>query len=183
MSGLVERLVSLWRLRKTPDGQKMFRYTMVSVISTAVSFGTLGLVYGVFRLWTEVPSTLFANVVAAVPSYYLNRSWAWGKSGRSHIRREVLPFWGLSFTGMALSVLTSSVARRIGIDYFDRDHLIRTAIVEGMNILCFAVLWLVKFVVFQRLFRVAPTGLVASAVEETLEEGGDQPLVEAGPPA
>jgi putative flippase GtrA len=160
MSGLVERLVSLWRLRKTPDGKKMFRYTMVSVISTGVSFGTLGLVYGVFRVWTEVPSTLFANAVAAVPSYYLNRSWAWGKTGRSHIRREVLPFWGLSISGMLLSIATSSLARNIGIHYFDRDHLIRTGIVEGMNLLAFAVLWIVKFVVFQRLFRVSAVGTV-----------------------
>ncbi len=181
MSGLVARLVSLWRLRKTPDGKKMFRYTMVSVISTVVSFVTLGLVYGVFRVWTEVPSTLFANVVAAVPSYYLNRRWAWGKTGRSHIRKEVLPFWGLSIAGMLLSILTSSEARRIGVDYFDHDHLIRTAIVEGMNLFAFGVLWLVKFVVFQRLFRVAPTGDAAASGAPL--EAADPALAEAGPPA
>jgi putative flippase GtrA len=182
MSGLVARLVSLWRLRKTPEGQKMFRYTMVSVISTGVSVATLGLVYGVFRVWTEVPSTLFANVVAAVPSYYLNRSWAWGKSGRSHIRREVLPFWGLSIAGMLLSILTSSAARSIGIHYFDHDHLIRTAIVEGMNLFAFAVLWVVKFVVFQRLFRVAPVA-DATTADAGAEHADDQALVEAGPPS
>jgi putative flippase GtrA len=181
MSRLVERVVSIWQLRKTPDGKKMFRYTMVSVISTAVSFITLGLVYGVFKVWTEVPSTLFANVVAAVPSYYLNRSWAWGKTGRSHIRREVLPFWGLSIAGMLLSILTSSFARHLGIRYFDHDHLVRTALVEGMNLFAFAVLWLVKFVVFQRLFKVAPaTGDVTD--DEGSELGADQALVEAGPP-
>src|ERR1700677_222447 len=134
MFGLITRLVSLWRLRKTPEGKKMFRYTMVSVISTGVSIATLALVYGVFKVWTEVPSTLFANAVATVPSYYLNRNWAWGKSGRSHIRREVLPFWGLSLAGMLLSVLTSSEARTLGIRYFNHDHLVRTAIVEGLNI-------------------------------------------------
>ncbi len=154
----------------------MFRYSMVSVISTGVSVVTLGLVYGVFRLWTEVPSTLFANVVAAVPSYYLNRNWAWGKTGRSHIRREVLPFWGLSIAGMLLSILTSSEARRIGVDFFNHDHLIRTAIVEGMNLFAFAVLWLVKFLVFQRLFRVAP----AAGTAETAEQASDQALMEAG---
>jgi putative flippase GtrA len=181
MAGLFARLVRLWRLRKTPEGKKMFRYTMVSVISTSVSVATLALVYGVFRVWTEVPSTLFANAVATVPSYYLNRNWAWGKTGRSHIRREVLPFWGLSIAGMLLSILTSSEARHIGIHYFDHDHLARTAIVEGMNIFAFAVLWVVKFIVFQRLFRTAPTGIVATAVESELE--GDQSLVEAGPPS
>ena len=35
----------------------MFRYTMVSVISTAVSLSVLFLVFGVLQLWSEVPST------------------------------------------------------------------------------------------------------------------------------
>jgi putative flippase GtrA len=181
MSGLVARIVRLWHHRKTAEGKKMFRYTMVSVISTVVSFATLGLVYGVFRLWTEVPSTLFANAVAAVPSYYLNRSWAWGKTGRSHIRREVLPFWGLSIAGMLLSILTSSEARRLGVRYFNHDHLVRTAIVEGMNLFAFGVLWVVKFVVFQRLFRVAPAGGPAPA--EASGDEAEQALAEARPPS
>ena len=115
----------------------MFRYTMVSVISTGVSVAVLALVYGVFKVWTEVPSTLFANGVATVPSYYLNRTWAWGKTGRSHIRREVLPFWGLSIAGMLLSIFTSSLARSIGVGHFAHHHLIRTAIVRRANLLAF----------------------------------------------
>ena len=73
-------LKRLWRLYHTPTGKKMFRYATVSVISTAVSFTVLGLVFGVFRVWTEVPSTVFANLVASVPAYYLNRTWSWGKT-------------------------------------------------------------------------------------------------------
>ena len=34
----------------------MFRYATVSVISTVVSFSILGLLFGVFRLWSEVPT-------------------------------------------------------------------------------------------------------------------------------
>jgi putative flippase GtrA len=177
MSGLMARLVSLWRLRKTPEGKKMFRYTMVSVISTGVSFATLALVYGVFKVWTEVPSTLFANAVATVPSYYLNRNWAWGKTGRSHIRREVLPFWGLSIAGMLLSILTSSAARSFGIHHFEHDHLARTVLVEGMNLFAFGLLWVVKFIVFQRLFR----GTVATSAGE-LEPEATEALVRSAPP-
>jgi putative flippase GtrA len=180
MFGLFARLVRLWRYRKTPEGKKMFRYTMVSVISTVVSIATLGLVYGVFRLWTEVPSTLFANAVATVPSYYLNRNWAWGKTGRSHIRREVLPFWGLSIAGMLLSIATSTEARNFGIHHFEHDHLARTALVEGANVLAFGILWVVKFVVFQRLFHTSPAA-VALATDESTENEAGHALVEAGP--
>ena len=60
----------------THEGRKIFRYTMVSVISTAVSLFVIAIVYGVLHIWTEVPSTIFGNVVATFPSYWLNRKWA-----------------------------------------------------------------------------------------------------------
>ena len=89
-------LVRLWRFSRTPDGLKVVRYTMVSVISAATSLVILTIVFGVLRLWSEVVSTLFANIMAGIPSYYLNRRWVWRKGGRSHIWRELLPFWVMS---------------------------------------------------------------------------------------
>src|SRR3974390_2476173 len=77
----VDRLLATYR---TPMGRKLARYTMVSVISAAVSFVTLFIVFGVLHLWSQVPSVIFANTVASVPSYLLNRQWTWGKTGRSH---------------------------------------------------------------------------------------------------
>jgi len=177
MRDVVERL---WRYLSTPGGKKMFRYTMVSVISTAVSTVVLLLVYGVFRVWTEVPSTLFANMVATVPSYYLNRSWAWGKTGRSHVRREIVPFWTLSIAGMLLSIVTESEARHIGIAHFDHDHLVRTVLVLGANFLAFGILWVVKFLAFNRLFKVASAD-DASTPDGSPENDGGPELVEAGP--
>lgn len=152
---LGDTAVRLWRLYQTPLGKRLFRYSMVSVVSTIVSLGTLAIVYGVFRVWTEVPSTLFANLVAVVPSYYLNRNWAWGKSGRSHVTREVVPFWVASVAGILLSIVTSSGAR----DFSQRHHFHHfgsTVVVEGANIFAFGVLWVLKFVVFNRLFHVTP---------------------------
>jgi|HubBroStandDraft_4_1064222.scaffolds.fasta_scaffold194938_2 putative flippase GtrA len=170
-------IVRLWRLYNTPHGKKMFRYTMVSVVSTAVSTVVLLLVYGVFRLWTEVPSTLFANLVATVPSYYLNRTWAWGKTGRSHIRREIVPFWTLSIAGMLLSIGTESEARHIGLAHFQSHHLARTVLVLAANFLAFGLLWVIKFLAFNRLFKVA---LVDDPDENSDNDGGSE-LVEAGP--
>jgi putative flippase GtrA len=151
-----ERLERLWSLYHTPAGKKMFRYVAQSAATTLFSFAVLGLVYGVFRLWTEVPSTVFANCVATVPSYFLNRNWVWGKSGRSHLLKEVVPFWVASVVGIVLSIFTASEARHLGLTYFPHHHGIRTGLVEGANLLAFGLLWIVKFLVFNRLFRVAP---------------------------
>ena len=152
MRDTVERLI---RLSRTSTGKRMIRFTMVSVISTVISFTILFVVYGVFRLWTEVPSALFANLCGLVPSYQLNRRWTWGKSGRSHLFREVLPFWTASTAGIVFSVLAAAEARRYGIAHH-LDHAQRTVLVLAANLGAFAVLWVLKFLFFNRLFHITP---------------------------
>ncbi len=160
MPELLERLM-LWLSSK--EGKKILRYSMVSVISTGVSFSVLFLVYGVGRLWTEVPSTVFANVVATFPSYWLNRNWAWGKSGRSHLVKEVIPFWVMSSLGIAFSIVGASVARHLGMGH---SHLVRTALVLFANLMSFGIFWVAKLMVFNRLFHVPS---LREEIEEHLE--------------
>jgi putative flippase GtrA len=152
---LRDTVVRVWRLYHTPQGRKLFRYTVVSGVSTIVSFSVLGIVYGVLRLWSEVPSTLFANIVATVPSYYLNRNWAWGKSGRSHLTREVVPFWAMALSGILFSIFTATEARHVS-DMHHLHHFGRTVLVLGANLAAFGILWVLKFVVFNKLFHVHP---------------------------
>ncbi|HVC14802.1 MAG TPA: GtrA family protein [Acidimicrobiales bacterium] len=168
-------LETIWAWLHTPQGRKIFRYTMTSVISTAVSLFVLGIVFGVLRLWTEVPSTIFANVVAAFPSYWLNRRWAWGKSGRSRLVKEVLPFWVMSIASIAFSMVGASVARYLGQrwDLAAHHHLELTALVLFANVMSFGIFWVLKLMVFNRTFKV-PT--LADEIAEHLEaertEGG-----------
>ena len=162
MSDLLQRL---WVWLHTHEGRKVFRYSMVSVISTGVSFVVLLIVYGVLRAWSEVPSTIFANAVATVPSYWLNRSWAWGKSGRSHLVREVAPFWGMAALGIAFSVVGASIARHIGRTYHFA-HIELTAIVLFANVSSFAIFWVLKLMLFNRLFHVPA---LLDEIEEQVE--------------
>src|SRR6202789_3079664 len=127
----------------THEGRKLFRYTMVSVISTAVSLVVIALVYGVFKVWTEVPSTIFGNAVATFPSYWLNRQWAWGKHGRSHLVKEVLPFWSMAALGIAFSIIGAALAHRIGVHY-KLHHFELTVVVLVANFVSYAVFCLVK---------------------------------------
>ncbi len=152
MREFVERL---WRLYHTPSGKRMFRYTMVSVISTVVSFTVLILIYGVFKVWTQVPSTLVSNLSGVLPSYYLNRHWAWGKSGKSHVMREVVPFWVASVIGILFGVAAGAEARHVSLAHH-LHHLSSSVLLLASNVAAFAVLWVVKFIVFNRLFHVTP---------------------------
>jgi putative flippase GtrA len=144
-------LARLWRLCRTPEGLKVLRYTLVSVISALTSLVILTIVYGVLRLWGEVFSTLFANVTAGVPSYILNRKWVWGKSGRSHIWRELVPFWVMSITGIGFALYTAHLAQGFANEHH-LEHLTRTALVVGANIAAFGILWVLKFLILNRLF-------------------------------
>jgi putative flippase GtrA len=151
LSVVKSTVVRLWRFCQTPEGLKVVRYTLVSVISALTSLVILTIVYGVLRLWTEVISTLFANVMAGIPSYVLNRRWVWGKSGRSHIWREILPFWVMSFTGIGFALYTASLAHNFA-DAHHLHHLARTVLVVGANVAAFGILWILKFLILNRLF-------------------------------
>lgn len=164
MPEFLERFM-LWL--NTKEGKKIFRYSMVSVISTAVSFTVLFLVYGVGRLWSEVPSTVFANVVATFPSYWLNRTWAWGKTGRSHLMKEVVPFWAMAALGIAFSIVGATVAHHLGTGH---GHVVKTGLVLVANLVSFGIFWVAKLILFNRLFHVPS---LLEEIDEHVEHESD----------
>jgi putative flippase GtrA len=138
-----------------PSSVKLIKYAGVSVISTFVSQVTLLLTFGIFHVMSEVPANILANVLATVPSYTLNRRWVWGKSGRSHLWREVVPFWVLGFIGLGFSSLAvyfaGAFARHHGL-----SHAATSLLVNAANLMSFAILWIVKFVIYNKLFHIDP---------------------------
>ena len=115
----------------------MARYVLGSVITTGVSFSSIAILYG-FRIIPGVMwSTLAGNLIATLPAYWLNRTWTWGKRGRSHFRREIVPFWSMSFSGIAFSQLGAFWARH-EVHTHTWNRLVDTALVTGTNVVCFA---------------------------------------------
>jgi putative flippase GtrA len=136
------------QLLRTPMGRKLFRYSMASVVAVIVSTSFLIFFDGVIGFSAVVSATL-ATAIAAVPSYEMNRKWAWGKSGRSHLLKEVVPFWTLAFIGWALS--TGSV--RLMEDYAKSHHFThidQTTTVTMVFIGAYGVLWIGKFIIFNK---------------------------------
>jgi putative flippase GtrA len=164
MTSLLTRAEHLWQKRDTPEAKKLIRYTMVSVISTVVSAGTLAIVFGLLHLWGEVGSTVFANAVATVPSYFLSRSWVWGKGGRSHLVKEIIPFWTMSALGIVVSIFGAAAAKHIG-QHFGLSHFEQTVLVVVANVASFAIFWVLKFLVFNRIFKIHPVEELDELVE------------------
>lgn len=132
--------------------QKLFRYSMASVVAVIVSNVCLVIFVGLLRMGVVLASTL-ATTIAAIPSYQMNRKWAWGKSGKSHMLKEVVPFWGLAILGWAVSTLSVYLMDRYA-KHHHFSHLSQTVSVALVYFAAFGVLWVAKFVIFNRLMFV-----------------------------
>jgi putative flippase GtrA len=140
---------------RSPEGRKLIRYSCVSVISVIVSVVVLAITHGLL-LWSAFASNVTATSVATVPSYELNRRWAWGKSGKSHLWKEVVPFWVLSFIGLAFSTWWAVAASRLAKSHH-LSHPAETLVVELAVLSAFGILWIGKFIIFNKILFAGHT--------------------------
>jgi putative flippase GtrA len=146
----------------TPQGKKLVRFVLVSIVSAIISFVLLAIIYGGLHLWSEVPSTLVATILASIPNYYLNRRWVWGKSGRSRVWREWIPFWAITILGLVLALVAAALAHNFS-NAHDLGHVARTIVLLASNLIAFGSRWILKFVILNRVFRPDPATTVATS--------------------
>ncbi len=137
---------------QSSSGRKYVRYVLVSGMTTVFSLTLIAALYGTGAVNSVTGATLIGNVVAALPAYYLHRTWTWQQRGRSHWRREVLPFWITALTSIGLSQLGAIFTRSL-VESHHWSHSFDTAVVSGANLFFFAILWVAKFIIFGRIFR------------------------------
>ncbi len=138
---------------RTPGGKKMIRYSLVSVISVIVSQVVL---FFAQSFWSARTSNIVAVCVSAVPSYYLNRAWAWGKTGKSHVMKEIVPFWSLALLGLVFSTWAADYAESNAHHLTSSDLGVRL-VVNLAALAAFGVLWIGKFFIFNKmLFKHHP---------------------------
>jgi hypothetical protein len=151
---MVARLRSLIEWSQTREGKKLTRYLFGSVWTTAVSLIWIAFFYGLKIIPGVIWATLSGNLVVVIPSYYWNRALAWGKRGRSHFRNEIVPYWTMALLGISFSELGAFWARGI-VHSHNWSHLVNTGLVAGVNLLCFAIFFVLKLMVFNKIFHVA----------------------------
>src|SRR3954470_10363833 len=129
---------------RSAEGKKMIRYTLTSVISVAVSQVILIALHLIG--WSAKSANITAVCVSAVPSYVLNRTWAWGKRGKSHLWKEVVPFWVLALIGLAFSTWAA--------DWAESQFHDSTVAVALASLGAFGILWIAKFIIFNKILFV-----------------------------
>ena len=134
---------------RSPEFRKLFRYATVSGISTVLSLILLYVFYrkvGLTVAWANIVTT----VIVTVPNYYLNRAWAWGRTGKSHIRREVIPFWVIAFISLGLSTGAVILAHD-NAHYVSNTKSVQTGLVEFANFFTYGVMWFAKYAIFNKI--------------------------------
>lgn len=118
------------------------RYALVSVVNVVLGGGLLV----VLQHWMKpTVANLVGVAISAVPAYYMNRAWVWGKRGKSHWKKEVAPFWAFTFAGLVLSTIAIA---------FADNHTKNKIIILFVQLFAFGVLWVIRFFLFDRLFHV-----------------------------
>jgi putative flippase GtrA len=146
------RLDTVLTWSRTDEGKKWVRYSMVSIISVIVSEILLFIAFGLLH-WSARASNIWAVCLSALPSYWLNRAWAWGKRGRSHFLKEVAPFWAMALIGLAFSTWAADYAEANAY-HVTTSHFVTTLIVMTASLAAFGVLWIGKFVILNKLMFV-----------------------------
>lgn len=140
------------RLWQSELFQKLFKYSLASVVAVIVTQICFLLFSGVIDMDAVVASTL-ATCIAAVPSYEMNRKWAWGKSGKSHLWREVVPFWVLAVVGLVFSNVCVYFMQNYA-RHHHFSHAAKTGWEDAVYFAAFGALWIGKFIIFNKLMFV-----------------------------
>src|SRR4051812_39349300 len=102
--------------------------------------------------WKPVLSNFIAVTLMSVPVFLLNKYWVWGKRGKAHMRREVLPFWLFTVAGWILSSLAVYLVVR-----FTKNPDVESLkdgnkyAVQAANIAGFGVLWVLKYMFLDKI--------------------------------
>ncbi|MCU1455638.1 MAG: hypothetical protein JWN46_3784 [Acidimicrobiales bacterium] len=136
---------------RSDAGKRALRYSATSVFGVGTTQILLVIFLHVLG-WKPVVSNFTAVALTSVPAFMLNKYWVWGKRGKAHMRREVLPFWLFTVAGWILSTLAVVLVVKLTRDPASpslKDG--NKYAVQGANILGFGVLWVLKYIFLDKI--------------------------------
>lgn len=123
---------------------RLDRVARFASVSLAGTIGTQTILWDLVgqREWSGGPANFAAVSVVSVPAYFANRHWVWQRRrGQHSLRSEIVPYWVMAFSGLALSTLFAWLTYRV---------IPHAWAVSLANMAGFGMLWIVKFFVFDR---------------------------------
>jgi putative flippase GtrA len=140
------------RQMRLPGWLRFSRYTVGSAICFGVSEVVFVALFAPGLLGSK-GAAIVASIAGIIPAYFLNRSWTWGRRGRSDFWREVVPYWATALVSTLLAALGTGAANAL---FADEPRGVRTLINAVAYMLVYGVLFVVKYVIFHRWLFAPP---------------------------
>jgi putative flippase GtrA len=147
-----DRRAPLWR---RPLAVRLAKFTAGSAIAAVVSELAFIVVYGLLGAGTRLAGVV-AFLAGAIPNWALNRRWTWQRRGRPRFGREVLPYVAVviatAVAATAFSGLADDWVRGLA-----TPRSVQVALVGMAYLLPYGALFLLKFVLFERVVFSGPS--------------------------
>lgn len=121
---------------------QLVKYVAVTLLNIGINQVVLYIANTQFGLsggW----ASLVAALIGTGPAYFLSRRWVWEKTGPHSLKGEVVPFLAIALLGLAISGTLAEIAGRL----FGAGLAVNAG-----NLLGYFVVWILKFVLLDRLF-------------------------------
>jgi putative flippase GtrA len=146
MHALLERVRAF---RRSPHFKRTLKFASVSVVTTIVAQTVLFVTLNIIKIHSAVACSIIATSIATIPAYWLNRTWTWGKKGKSSFWTEVLPFWVIAFIGLVLSTSAVALAAH-NADHLTHSHHVRNLLIQAAYFFSYALIWLGRYTIFNK---------------------------------
>lgn len=126
---------------RSEAGRRAIRYSTVSLFGVVTTNILLFIMLHALDMKPGWANFVSVSIIS-IPAFLLNKHWVWGKRGRAHLRREVIPFWAFTVAGWILSTLAVVMIY----DWTEN----KTASQIG-NIIGFGILWVLKYLFLDKI--------------------------------
>jgi len=137
------------RVSRSAYGAKVTKYAIGSVIALLTSIVVFAVTYVVLGGHPTTCSIL-AFFAGAIPNWILNRRWAWKITGRADFLREIVAYVAISGVVLVASSLGTSAMQSWVKANVAPHYGIRVLLVTGAYVFVQAVLFVAKFVIYDK---------------------------------
>lgn len=137
------------RFSQSAYAVKVTKYAIGSVIALLTSVIVFAVSY-VILSGHPTTCSILAFFAGAIPNWILNRRWAWRLKGRADFLREIVAYIAISGVVLVASSLSTTWMQDWVKTNVTPHHGIRVLLVTGAYVFVQAVLFVVKFVIYEK---------------------------------
>ena len=137
------------RFSRSAHAAKVTKYAIGSMIALLTSIVVFALMYVALGGKHTTICSIGAFVAGAIPNWILNRRWAWKIQGRVEFLREIVAYIAISGVVLVASSIGTGAMQSWVKVHVTPHHGIRVILVTGAYVFVQAVLFVLKFLVYE----------------------------------